>query len=262
MTLGEPVPAQGGTVWRRSSRRLGFFGRDVRHGLCFPGGGLCLGVGTTPPRILVQFLCDDDCHHHSASDDDRAHNDLGCRKDAEPHSHDSRTRRGERAFSRHILKPDLLIVESMKASPRQDGPCVGCLSHHALPVIRPGVLRRPLKAGDPRVGGAPRHPGSAPSWRRPRAGAGAGVRGEFGNAWPRPFNQARCCGSRLRRFSSGACLAVVRRRRRVPWVSQPSPLAASASSSTPASPLPLAPAVAHRPASTVPRRTSPRGEMR
>jgi hypothetical protein len=50
-----------------------------------------------------------------------------------------------------IAKLDPVVIESVIAPLRQDRPFVGGFSHHAMPVIRPGVLRRPLKVGESRI---------------------------------------------------------------------------------------------------------------
>ena len=106
------------------------------------------------PLISINPLLDGGCHHHRANNNHCTDDDLGCREDTEGHDCGSGCIRvGDSASFGDIPKPDPVAIESVKAPLRQDRPFVGGFAHHAMPVIRPGVLRRPLKVGESRTRG-------------------------------------------------------------------------------------------------------------
>ena len=159
-------------------------GLRFRHGPRFRRGP---DLGTAPLQLVrLQRLFDGEPHHHHPRDHHRSHDDLRCRQDADPKSHGSRPRGGDRASSREVVKLDPVMVEGLIAPLRQDGPGLGSLLDDAPPSIPPGQCRRSLEVGEPRVLGLRALLGLAlTSHRRKQKAA---VRCTLADAWSPSFN--------------------------------------------------------------------------
>jgi hypothetical protein len=152
MIRGEPIPTQ--PFW---------LGLSVCHGFLLTGWS-CLSLGLRTLTGCVAFiginpLFDSDCDHHGANHNNCSSDNGRRREQADPDAPQRRGgcgRRGDCASSRDIAKHNSVVIERVKAPLRQDRPFVGGFSHHAMPVVRPGVLSCPLKGGESRARILPR----------------------------------------------------------------------------------------------------------